>query len=116
MTTPKRKPDVVDTTRLEKYLAKRREWLALLDEDERHSVYAQLSGLLWQDAAFNLFNEMRKGASPPRPPTITSGLLAEALDSGYVTNMIVGIGRLVDRAVNVVSLRRVFDEVRQHRD
>jgi chorismate mutase len=42
-------------------------------------------------------------------------LLAEALDSGYVTNMIVGIGRLTDKDRDVVSLRRVFDDVYRHR-
>jgi hypothetical protein len=109
-------PDVLDTERLGKYLTKRDEWLSLLSEDEHHSVNAQVSGLLWQDAAFQLFNEMRRGAPGSRPPTITSGLLAEALDSGYVTNMIVGIGRLTDKDRDVVSLRRVFDDVYRHRE
>jgi chorismate mutase len=113
---PKSKTDVVDTARLARYLAKREAWLILLSEDHHHSVNGQLSGLLWQDTAFQLFNEMRRGAPGTRPATITSGLLAEALDSGYVTNMIVGIGRLIDKDRDVVSLRRVFDDVYRHRE
>jgi hypothetical protein len=107
--------DVRDKAKLEAFRAKRLEWLHLLENDEEHSTTGQLGALLWQDAAFHLFNEMRKGAPGGRPPTITSPLLAEALDNGYVTNMILGIGRLIDRRSDVVSLRRVFDDVRAQR-
>jgi hypothetical protein len=107
--------DVNDKTNLEEYRRKRTAWAYLMEHDPEQSVTAQITSLLWQDATFRLFNEMRAGAPGSRPPTITSPLLAEALDSGYVTNMILGIGRLVDRGRDVVSLRRVLNEVRANR-
>lgn len=107
--------DVEDQAKLEVFREKRRGWLNLLEHDKEHSVTGQLTALLWQDATFRLLNEMRKGAPGGRPATITSPLLAEALDSGYVTNMILGIGRLVDRGSDVVSLRRAFEDVRASR-
>src|SRR4051794_11178957 len=101
------------------YREKRFQWAALLDDDEAHSVSSQLSSLIWRDATFHLFNEMRKGA-PSGVTTMTSPVLAEALDNGYVTNMILGIGRLTDlqprkRGKGVVSLRRVFKDLYEHR-
>jgi hypothetical protein len=107
--------DVMDCVRLAEYRTKRLEWLAMLDHDDEHSVTGQLSSLLWQDAVFHLFNEMRRGAPGGRSPTITSPVLAEALDNGYVTNMILGISRLVDGRNDVISLRRVFNDIRVHR-
>lgn len=79
--------DVEDSAKLEAFRDKRASWLNLLEHDKEHSVTGQLTALLWQDATFRLLNEMRKGAPGGRPPTITSPLLAEALDRGYVTNM-----------------------------
>jgi hypothetical protein len=112
--------DVYDCLKLAVYREKRFEWATLLEHDKPHSVFAQLSSLLWQDAAFRLFNEMRKGA-PSGINKLTSPLLAEALDNGYVTNMVLGIARLTDhqpkgRDKGVVSLRRVFNAIKENRD
>lgn len=112
--------DVMDGLNLAFYREKRFEWAELLENDKIHSVYAQLTALLWSDAVFHLFNEMRK-PGPTRVTSMTAPLLAEALDNGYVTNMVLGISRLTDAQFRgqdkgVVSLRRVFDDVRANRN
>lgn len=114
------KCDVLDQANLVAYRAKRTEWEALLDHDPQHSVSRQLSGLLWEDAAYRVFNEMRRLVPTGQKSFMTAGLLAEALDSGYVQSMILGISRLtdpqpIDAGRGVVSLRRVFDDIRTHR-
>lgn len=112
--------DVEDQEGLKAFRAKRTAWINLLQDDPTHSVSSQLSSLLWQDATFHLFNEMRRLIPQERTTAMRAPLLAEALDNGYVTNMVLGIGRLTDpQSANpkkgVVSLRRVFNDVRDCR-
>lgn len=107
--------DVSDRAKLAEYRQKRDMWSSLMEHDPKQSVTRQVTALLWHDAVFRLFNEMRVNAPGERTPAITSPLLTEALDSGYVTVMLLGISRLVDRRTDVVSLRRVLNDVRASR-
>jgi len=112
--------DVLDKANLISYRAKRTEWATLLEHEPQHSVTSQLSALLWEDAAFRMFNEMRRLVPSGQKSFMTAPLLAEALDNGYVLSMVLGISRLtdpqpIDPGRGVVSLRRVFDDIRAHR-
>ena len=117
---PPEECDVEDREAFIAFRAKRLEWLALLRDDPEHSIYSQLSSLVWQDSVFRLFNEIWRTTPPDQPTALRNSLLAEALGSGYVTGMILGVGRLTDPAERkaergVVSLRRVFEDICNHR-
>lgn len=114
--------DVLDKARLVEFRAKRIEWVDLLEKDKLHSVSEQLSSLVWQDAVFRLFNEGRRLHDPSLPTSSMAFLLAEALTYGYVNGLVLGVSRLTDPRQetkkgdrNVVSLRRVFEDIRDHR-
>jgi hypothetical protein len=120
---PLDKCDVQDRTKLADFRKVRAEWINLLEKDPLHSVSRQLSGLVWQDAVFRLFNEAWRIEDPARPSGVTAPLLTEALVNGYVANLVLGVGRLTDKADygksgarNVVSLKRLAEEIRSKRD
>src|SRR5471032_2379862 len=77
--------DVMDRAALVTFREKRLEWSALLEYGPQHKVSAQLSALLWQDAAFRLFNEIRRLSDSVKPATVAAPLVAEELDNAYVT-------------------------------
>jgi hypothetical protein len=110
--------DVIDKEKLVSFRAKRREWVDLLDHDEQ-SVSGQLATLAWNDAVFRLFNEGWRQHDDARPTASMNRQLHQALTNGYVANLVLGVSRLTDAGKvtrnndkNVVSLRRVFDDVR----
>jgi hypothetical protein len=112
--------DVLDRVNLTAFRSKRLEWRTLLEDDPEHSVWRQLSALLWEDCAFRFLNELRR-LTPlePRSPT-NSSLVAEAIDNNYVQTMILGVSRLTDPQSSdprkgVVSLRRLSKDVQDHR-
>ena len=114
--------DVRDQARLAEFRAKRAEWVNLLEQDKLHSVSTQLSSLVWQDAVFRLFNEVQRLHDPKHPTASMASVLAGALTNGYVTGLVLGVSRLTDPKSetkkgdrNVVSLRRVFEDVQEHR-
>ncbi len=79
--------------------------------------------LVWQDAVFRLFNEAWRLEDSAQPSGVTAPLLAEAVVNGYVANLVLGVSRLTDKADygksgarNVVSLRRLVDEIKGKRD
>lgn len=114
--------DVKDQGKLVEFRAKRAEWVSLLEQDPLHSVSRQLSALVWQDAVFRLFNEARRLEDSSQPTASGASLLVEAITNGYVTGIVLGVSRLTDPKTetrrgdrNVVSLRRVFEDIRDHR-
>lgn len=115
--------DVQDKAKLVDFRKARAEWVELLEKDPLHSVSRQLSALVWQDAVFRLFNEAWRLENPDEPSAATVPLLAEAVVNGYVANLVLGVSRLTDKADygksgarNVVSLKRLVEEIKSKRD
>jgi hypothetical protein len=113
--------DVFDKAQLKDFRKKRAEWVDLLEKDHLHSVGRQLSSLVWQDAVFRLINEARRLQDPLTPTSSMASIIVEALGEGYVTGLVLGVSRLTDPKEksakrNVVSLRRVFEDIREHSD
>lgn len=114
--------DVQDKGKLTDFRKARAEWVDFLEKDPLHSVSRQLSGLVWQDAVFRLFNAAWRMDDPAQSSGVTAPVLAEALVNGYVANLVLGVGRLTDKADygksgarNVVSLKRLVDEIKSKR-
>lgn len=115
--------DVRDTSRLTEFRAKRDEWLHWLLHDELHAISKQISSMLWSDAVFRLINQSRKLAHEAGGEFATqSGVLARALDNGYVAEQLIAFRKLLEKPApknpkrQVISLRRLIDDVREHRE
>lgn len=113
--------NVTSQAALNTFRAKRDEWLHWLAHDEPHAVSKQINGMLWADAMFRLVNSSRKHAHRAAGTFATqSGILARALDRGYVAEQIIAFRRLMEPAAarpekQVISLRRLIDDLREHR-
>jgi hypothetical protein len=106
--------DVEDREALAAYRAKRAEWLHWLEGDAHNSISRQLYGMMWGDAAFRALNEARRFASPEHPTGAVAPMLARLLDQGFVATQVLAIARLVDRGRDVISLRRLLDDIEAH--
>jgi len=121
--------DVVDTVRLEKFLAKHKEWCLCLNGDDLHSIWRQQSSLLWDYALFLTINELRKeaGLNPPKGVGFNAPAL-RLFDAGFAVIQVIGIRRLTEKqwknkktnqiipARGVISLRALVDDVRENRE
>ena len=101
---------------VEAFIEAKARWMNWLDGDE-HSINGQLSQLLWNDAVFRCFNELRRWARETGPTAAVAPMLAQFLDQGYVAAQIIGISKLVEwsnpktPAKGVISLRRLVDDM-----
>jgi hypothetical protein len=106
--------DVVNREVLVAYRDKRREWLEWLRGDPANSITHQLYGMMWDDAAFRALNEARRFSSPERPTGAIAPLLTRLIDQGFVATQVLAIARLVDKRKDVISLRRLLDDIEAH--
>lgn len=113
---------VSDKAKLEVYRRKRSEWLYLLNGDPDHAVGTQITAMLWNHAVFRMVNEARRISSKAGyQSSARNGPLAEFIDQGFVATQTLSIRKLMERASRkaakqVVSLRRVLDDIKKHRD
>jgi len=112
--------DVRCVKSLNDFRAKRDEWLHWLHEDEHHAIANQISAMLWSDAVFRLVNESRKQAADAGGEFATqSGIIARALDKGYVAEQVIAFRRLIESAAKdpkkqVISLKRLLDDIKEN--
>ena len=114
--------DVSNRAKLEKYRSKRTEWLEMLDGDPNHSVWKQITSMLWNDAVFRMVNAARglamKGGYESSARNWT---IAQFVDQGFVAVQTLSIRKLMEAPASkphrqIISLRRVLDDIRQNRD
>jgi hypothetical protein len=106
--------DVHDRMSLAAYRACRLRWLDWLSGDAHNSINRQLYGLMWDDAAFRALNLARRFATKEHPTAAVAPLLAGLIDQGFVATQILAISRLVDHRKDVISLRRLLDDIEAH--
>jgi hypothetical protein len=109
--------DVTDHTALIEYRAKRDEWLRWYEvtEGEPNSIQQQVFSMLFFDMTYRILAEARRGngsaTTEPQSP-----LLAHLLDQGYVATQVLAVRRLLDKRKDVVSVRRLLDDIADHKD
>jgi len=114
--------DVSDRAQLDVYRQKRSEWLYLLSGDPDHAVWTQITAMLWNDALFRMVNETRRITSQAGyQSSARNRPLAKFIDQGFVATQTLSIRKLMERAskkaaTQVVSLRRVLDDILEHRN
>ena len=114
--------DVLNTERLQKFLTKRKEWLSWLNGDDQHSIWRQITSLLWDYALFKTIRELRVEAA--QNPTEGIGFNAPVLhllEAGFVIIQATGIRRLSEKqwrdpTKRVISLRALLDEIKTERE
>jgi hypothetical protein len=115
--TPVDQCDVIDRKALEQYREKRYEWLSWyeLRKGEPNTVQQQLFSMMFLDFAYRTLASARQGTDQGSAFAAQSGLLAHFLDQGYVATQVLAIRRLLDGRKDVFSLRRLLDDMTDHR-
>jgi hypothetical protein len=101
---------------LKQYQVKRDLWISWLAGDDRHAIWRQISSLLLDYAFFQTLNDLRKEAD--RRPLDGVGFNRQVLcllDAGFVAIQANGIRKLLDRRKDVISLKRLLDDIRESR-
>jgi hypothetical protein len=94
---------------LRAYRDKRRSWLEWIGTDEHHAIFPLLSAMAWRDVSFRSLIHISNGDSSS---SLHNPLLYEALVDGHVALQILAIRRLVDNGKNVISLRKLLDDMK----
>lgn len=110
--------DVKDRAKLAAYRAKRDEWLRAyeLRRDEPNSIQQQIFSMLFVDLAYRTLAEPRSSTDKNVQISARSGLLSHLLDQCYVANQILAIRRLLDKRKDVISVRRLLDDITRSKE
>ena len=110
--------DVEDRAKLAAYRAKRDEWLRAyeLRSDEPNSIQQQIFSMLFVDLAYRTLAEPRSSTDKDVQISARSGLLSHLLDQCYVANQILAIRRLLDKRKDVISVRRLLDDITRNKE
>jgi hypothetical protein len=103
--------DVTDKKALERFRAKRLEWLDWLVNDDVHAIWPQLSSALWDDVAFRTLAEIANGLGSS---ALHNTLLAEALINGYYARQALLVRRMLDDRKDVISLHRLIKDIERN--
>jgi hypothetical protein len=110
--------DVQDQSRLIEYRKKRELWLHWygLRKDVPHTIQQQIFSMLFMDLAYRSITQPRQAAELDGNLAVRNGLLAHLLDQGYVASQVFAIRRLLDKRSDVISLRRLLNDIHSCRD
>jgi hypothetical protein len=111
---------VSDKALLTAFREKRSEWKGWLERDVHHNIWRQIHSIMWNDAVYRSLNEARRFASSEHPTASINGAFGEFIDQGYVSTQVLGLCKVTDKSNDdprrgVISLRRLFDDIRNHR-
>jgi hypothetical protein len=112
---------VIERLLLVAKLRQHKSWLHLLTGDPDHAVWKQITGMLWNDAIFRIANESRRlSRLAGYKSSARNWSIAQFMDQGFVAVQTLSIRKLMEKAASkparqVVSLRRVLDDIRAHR-
>lgn len=107
--------EVDDRDALLKYRVKRDLWLGWYEHSaaEPNSIQQQLFSMIFIDLTYRAVISPRRDSADI---AAKSGILAHLLDQCYVANQILAIRRLLDTRKDVISLRRLLDDISDSRE
>ena len=106
---------VSDKKSLEKFRQKRTEWLKWFGVGDPNSIANQIYSMMWGDAASRSLVEAYRFSSKDKPTAHENGMLAGLLYDGYLANQMLAITKLIDKSSEVISLKQLFDEIKENR-
>ena len=107
--------DVSDKKSLEKFREKRAEWVKWFGVDDENTIANQIYSMMWGDAAYRSLVEACRFSSEDNPTAHENEMLAGLLYDGYLANQMLSITKLIDKDSRVISLGRLFDEIKESR-
>jgi hypothetical protein len=109
--------DVEDREALKLYRDKRYEWLSWygLRKGDPNTIQGQIFSMIFLDLAYRTLAIPRQKTDDGPNVAAQAGLLAHLLDQGYVANQILAIRRMLDHRKDVVSVRRLLDDITENR-
>ena len=107
--------EVVEQDRLANYLSKRSKWLSWYETGagESNSLQDQWFTMLLSEMSFRVARD--EGANDPTS-ALNVPVVAHLLSEGYFSSQVLATRRLLDRRKDVVSLRRLINDIRENRD
>ncbi len=107
--------EVIDQNRLAVYLEKRAKWLSWYETGagESNSLQDQWFAMLLSEMSFRVVRD--EGAQDPAS-IVNIPLVAHLLSSGYFSSQVLATRRLLDGRPDVISLRRLIDDIRKNRN
>jgi hypothetical protein len=104
--------EVLDQGALATYLAKRTEWFSWFENpDEPNAIQTQIHLMLLSEMSARVLIEERRHVTPTN--FAFAPVLTHLIDSGYFSSQILAIRRLFDTRPDVISLRRVLDDLKK---
>ncbi len=85
--------DVEDKNSLDRYRAKRSQWLSWIESDEHHAIWNVLSAMVWAEVSFRVFWKL---GIDNENSALNNSLIFEAIVEGYFARQILAIRRLVE--------------------
>ena len=107
--------DVSDKKSLEKFREKHSEWVNWFGVDDEHTISNQIYSMMWGDTAYRSLVEAYRFSSKDDPTAHENELLSGLLYDGYLANQMLSITKLIDKDSRVISLGRLFDEIKESR-
>lgn len=109
--------DVTDKEALAAFRRCRSRWYQWLIGDDQHSISAQITAIVWDDAIFRTINEARRVAAHDHDAERgVNADLTDLLDRGFVASQIMAIRRLTDPGFHdprkgVISVARLLNDI-----
>jgi hypothetical protein len=110
--------DVLDKEGLRLFRDKRSEWISWLQGDDPHSIWRQITTILWFDVLFRTVNDLwRHGLDHPSENVGFNHAVLHLFNAGFVTTQVTAIRRLTEPqpknpTKGVISLRRLVGDIR----
>ena len=105
--------EIIDECCFSQFKTKMDEWSHnLIDEENQYSVLSQLKFFIWIYVIYSALEQMKKEADTNKNPEIgINNTIFQLLYEGFYRTQIVGIRSLIDKREDVISLRRIIDDI-----
>jgi hypothetical protein len=109
--------EVLTRKNLESYRALYRKWMQWYEysPENPNTIQGQIISMLFQDLTYRSVTHVRGSVAATDNISARSSTLAYIIDTGYLANQVLAIGKLVDRRRDVVSMMRLVTDIQKHR-
>lgn len=109
--------EVLTRKNLESYRALYRKWMQWYEysPENPNTIQGQIIGMMFHDLTYRSVTSVRGSVAGTDHISARSSTLAYIIDTGYLANQVLAIGKLVDRRKDVVSIMRLVTDIQKHR-
>jgi len=105
--------EITDECCFSQFKLKMDEWKHnLIDKDNQNSVLRQLEYFIWIFCAYSVIDQIKRDAENNKNPEIGfNNTVFHLFKEGFFRTQIVGIRSMIDKRNDVISLRRIIDDM-----